>query len=355
MFLIPIIVAFYTVFTYKFVEQNIISFETKFLEDRAISLSKDYLRGRDLPTNIKSEFYTVRLKNGLVLESSKNTYIPFTRKNPEFIYIGKSVYIVATVNYKDLYVQFGKSFNLENKFLKKLRIILFIGFIAVSSFILGIFYFLLSYSIKLSEFENFSKFQNNVILSVGHAVKTPISTAILILEDKMSENKDSLLEIARDELWNLQKRVESLLKIAKIEGTNLKFESFDICKEIENIIKAYKNKAKIELTCEEKSILINSNKEILKEVLELLIDNAVKHGKEKEQIFVNIKDKEIQIKNKSDKPINEDNLFKAFTKKGDLSIGLYVAKKFCDAIKADIKLVQEKEADYYSISFILKL
>lgn len=204
--------------------------------------------------------------------------------------------------------------------------------------------------------ESFNK-QKQFISDASHELKTPISIIMAsaeALEDNPNEKK--WLENIKSESERMNKLVTDLLDLSKSED----IEKKEIYNEI-NLSKLIKNKAlsfeslmfedDLELNLNiEKDIMFKCNQDMIKELLSILIDNAIKHGYKKSKIEVNLsKNKELiilSVKNRGDSIPKEDQekIFERFYR-GDKSrnrnsnrygLGLAIAKNIANKHNGNI-------------------
>ncbi|MCM1370704.1 MAG: HAMP domain-containing histidine kinase [Clostridium sp.] len=158
--------------------------------------------------------------------------------------------------------------------------------------------------------ESFDK-QRQFISDASHELKTPISIIMAsaeALEDNPNEKR--WLDNIKSESERMNKLIIDLLNLSKSDS----MEQKEIYSEV-NLSKLIKNKAlsfeslmfesNLELNLNiEKDIMFKCNQDGIKELLSILIDNAIKHGYKKSKIEVNLsKNKELinlSVKNRGD-------------------------------------------------------
>ena len=153
--------------------------------------------------------------------------------------------------------------------------------------------------------DTFNK-QKRFIEDASHELKTPIAV-IMANAEMLEKNKkeDKWLKNIVNETERMNKLVKDLLDLAKLEnGVNKgSYTISNISKEIEKTIltfesMAFENNIKLDYKIEE-DIKLNCNTNQIKQLVAILLDNAIKHSykdkcvkvslyKQKEEIFLNV-------------------------------------------------------------------
>lgn len=153
--------------------------------------------------------------------------------------------------------------------------------------------------------DTFNK-QKRFIEDASHELKTPIAV-IMANAEMLEKNKkeDKWLKNIVNETERMNKLVKDLLDLAKLEnGVNKgSYTISNISKEIEKTIltfesMAFENNIKLDYKIEE-DIKLNCNSNQIKQLVAILLDNAIKHSykdkcvkvslyKQKEEIFLNV-------------------------------------------------------------------
>ena len=153
--------------------------------------------------------------------------------------------------------------------------------------------------------DTFNK-QKRFIEDASHELKTPIAV-IMANAEMLEKNKkeDKWLKNIVNETERMNKLVKDLLDLAKLEnGVNKgSYTISNISKEIEKTIltfesMAFENNIKLDYKIEE-DIKLNCNANQIKQLVAILLDNAIKHSykdkkvkvslyKQKEEIFLNV-------------------------------------------------------------------
>lgn len=156
----------------------------------------------------------------------------------------------------------------------------------------------------------------------SHELKTPLAVIeanVDVLENKVGKSK--WMEYIQSEITSMNKLINDLLFLAKTENikTIRNKEQINISEEIKMVSSmfesvAYEKKVKINYNIQE-NIKVNVEKEDIKQIISILLDNAIKHTEKENNIQVELKREKglntIKIKNEG-KPIPEEEQGKIF-------------------------------------------
>lgn len=199
--------------------------------------------------------------------------------------------------------------------------------------------------------------QKQFISDASHELKTPLAVIEAnaeVLENEIGTSK--WMTYIQSEISSMDKLINDLLFLAKVENINElnKKEMFNISEEINMICSmfesmAYEKQINMKYNIKE-NIEINANKEDIKQVTSILLENAIMHTKCEGNVFVEL-DKEknnviVQVKNEGD-PIPEKEKNKIFErfyrvdksrnrKQKRYGLGLAIAKSIVDKYNGKI-------------------
>lgn len=232
-----------------------------------------------------------------------------------------------------------------------------------------------------TEKKEIEKEKDDFIASISHDIKTPLTTmkgyitALLRYSDKITdEQRDSYLRVINSEIDRINRMLNNLMDLRKLEGNVLKvnlskFDLIKVIKKVVNIFELSYVRYEFELITDEDSIVVNADKDKIEQVLHNLLSNAVKYSptggkitisvkKIKKEIIVGISDQGMGI------PTDEINkIFDKYyrtteaTKQKKISgkgLGLYITKKLIELHNGKIWVESElnKGSTFY---FSLKL
>lgn len=172
--------------------------------------------------------------------------------------------------------------------------------------------------------ESFEK-QKDFIADASHELKTPLAV-IIASSDELKKDKENekYIENIKYESERMNTLIKSLLDLAKLEkGVSIdSYKNENISKIIEKTCLtfeaiAFEKELTIDMNIEE-DITLKCSKEEIEKLVSIILDNAIKHGKENTAITVNmLKEKnytKLEIVNVGD-PINkgdEEKIFERF-------------------------------------------
>jgi signal transduction histidine kinase len=202
-----------------------------------------------------------------------------------------------------------------------------------------------------------AKEKKNFILSVTHELKTPIASSKLFAETILSrdiskEKRDDILDKIIKDQTRLEKLVENILLISKVEEHQLHLEREKVnCHEfIESVIKGLDFSESTNFDIDSK-IEIKVDRFYFTSVIQNLHENAIKYSQDKtgivwsahqlgNSIFIQIKDQGVGV------PSNQrEKIFDLFHRIGDentrdtkgTGVGLYIVQKIIALHNGTIK------------------
>lgn len=212
-----------------------------------------------------------------------------------------------------------------------------------------------SKNIKI-DYGNKNKSLMKMMTNISHDLRTPLTSALgyidIILKSDLSEEekKRDLITIEK-RLRRLEELISSFFEFSKIISTNKRpaLEKINLTSILEESVIVFyddykKNNRKILLDCNQRKIIINSNKMLLTRIFENLIGNAYKHSNSDLIIKVEKLNKvKIIFSNQLlDNDIDIDRIFDEFytvdisrTKEGT-GLGLAIAKEFTKQLNGNI-------------------
>ena len=324
------VIIFFTTSSYK----NTIISSTTFME--RIEVKDEMKMDKPIDFNESKEFlnpflaeiegvYKLQIKDDVVLRESdditdeiRNYAIKISKKNSQEGHIGNYIYKIRKL------ANNGKEITLmENEeAIKRLKITVIYG-VAIGIFGIAATYIIakkISKTIVTPVEESFEK-QKQFVSDASHELKTPLAVIEAnadVLQDKNGENK--WITYIQNEVQSMNKLVNDLLTLAKMEVTNNKnVEKFDVSKEIEMAVSVfesmiYEKGIKLKTNIDEE-IFLNGDKDDIKHIISIILDNAIKHTDKDKKIIVNVQkeknDVKLEIKNEGD-PIPEDEQEKIF-------------------------------------------
>ena len=218
-----------------------------------------------------------------------------------------------------------------------------------------------SKNIKI-DYGNKNKSLMKMMTNISHDLRTPLTSALgyidIILKSDLSEEekKKDLITIEK-RLRRLEELISSFFEFSKIISTNKRpaLEKINLTSVLEESVIVFyddykKNNREILLDCNQRKIIINSNKMLLTRIFENLIGNAYKHSNSDLNIKVEIENKvKIIFSNELlDNDVDIDRIFDEFytvdisrTKEGT-GLGLAIAKEFTRQLNGKIYAEKQK-------------
>lgn len=366
------IIIIYSILNYK----NVINSSVMMVERVIEGDIRREERLDEIEPKILQGIYIFSIDNNLnILKKSQevnteieNYAIKVSKRKKENGIIGKYIYKVRRMRNNEI-----KVILIENE-----NIISHIKEIWVLSIIAGIIAIVVIYVIakKVSKtivkpVEETIEKQKQFISDASHELKTPLSVIeanIDVIEDEVGKNK--WIEYIQSEIESMNKLVNDLLLLAKMENTVIKESNkFNISEEVEKTTSifesiAYEKKIKLN-TKIQKDIPFEGDKEDIKHILSILIDNGIKHTEENRNVIVELsKEKneiKLEVKNEG-KPIpNEEQkrIFERFYRvdksrnrdEKRYGLGLAIAKQIIEKYKGTIEVNCNNEITNFIVKF----
>ena len=224
---------------------------------------------------------------------------------------------------------------------------------------------------KLAKLE---KIRKESASDLAHELRTPITTIkgyIEAFEDgKISFNQENIDEL-NEEIARMVSLIEKLKEFAEAQNKifNLKKEKIEVNKFIKNVSKKMQKQIEsknLKLNLElEKGLIIEADKDSLIQILNNLIENAVKYNQENGEITIKScqKNKKIIIQisdtgygiSTEDLPYIFERFYRAdksrSAKNGGTGIGLAVTKELIEAHGAEIEVESNNNGSIFKIIF----
>lgn len=227
-------------------------------------------------------------------------------------------------------------------------------FLAVALVMLVAIYFISRFfankSIKPIK-ETFDK-QKQFIADASHELKTPLAVINTNAEVLLSNGEDTIknqskwIYYIKSEVERMTKLTNDLLYLAQSDHSNIKliFTDFDLSETVESVIlameaSAFENDMLLDYSIQP-NVMVNGNMEQIKQVIFILLDNALKYTNPKGKIYLSLKKnnaKAVITESNTGKGIPEEQLDKIFDRfyrvnksrsrdSGGYGLGLSIAK-----------------------------
>jgi len=209
--------------------------------------------------------------------------------------------------------------------------------------------------------------QKRFVEDAAHELKTPVtalktSLEVSLMDKKNDKKTKKLIKDNLEDVNRLEKLILRLLRLARQNGKKMNFERIEVGKIVDEVIRkmrvvANKKDVRILKRKIDKNIVIRADQNSFRELLIILIDNAIKYNKKGGKVWIEgvSKGKDVVIKIEDNgMGIESENLKKIFdrfyqadvsrTKNGDdgFGLGLAIAKKIVDEHRGSIKVSSKK-------------
>lgn len=221
----------------------------------------------------------------------------------------------------------------------------------------------------VSEIQVSMEKQNRFISDASHELRTPISVIqgyANLLNRWGKEDEEVLtesIEAIKDESNNMKKLIESLLFLARGEKNNnvIIKEDFNLKNLVDEIVKEsimIDNKHNI-FTKNNEDVIINADKNLIKEAIRVFVDNSIKYTQEdgnikinsfksNKKVFISIEDNGIGIP-KDDLERIFDRFYRVDKSRNKeingFGLGLSIAKYIIDTHDGNIKIYSKSKED----------
>lgn len=276
---------------------------------------------------------------------------------------------------KDGYIIAFTECKAEHNMLRNLfLILLFVGVLALSVAFLISFFFA-NRSIRPIE-ESYNK-QKQFVADASHELKTPLTTintnidVLLAHGDSTINDEKKWLEYIKDEAARMTKLTNDLLYLARLDhDNNVMYGKTSFSQAAESVILlmeavAFEKGINLEYNIEP-NLFVNASPEQLKQLVMILIDNAVKYTQKNGRADITLKndgnDAVLSVKNTGEgiSETAQKQIFERFYREdksraresGGYGLGLSIAKAIAVSFKGSIK-VSSKKNEY--AEFIVKI
>jgi len=205
--------------------------------------------------------------------------------------------------------------------------------------------------------------QKQFVSDASHELKTPL-TIIMNYADFLrrhglenTEMADEAIKAIDSEATRMQKMTQTLLDVATLENESyLEMNELNLVSLCQSILKQIKHvyKREISLDYEEDPIIIRANELKIKQVIIILLDNAIKYSKDNIDVFIEKDERHAIIRVKDNGigiPQGEIyNIFERFYRvdkarsreTGGSGLGLNIAKSIMKLHKGEIKIISRE-------------
>jgi|CXWL01.1.fsa_nt_gi signal transduction histidine kinase len=217
----------------------------------------------------------------------------------------------------------------------------------LNAFILGVSgfsgYFLSGKTLK--PIADMMEEQKEFVSNASHELRTPLAALKSQIEVALRSKKITFKEIKEllqsnlDDVNNMTRLSNYLLKLNKQQNVKVEFKKVDLVE----VVKESMGKKSVNLNLQES--VVNGDRDSLKELISILIDNAIKYGESKE-VRVSLKNKVLKITDhgigisERDIPHIFDRFFRGDKARNHdgYGLGLAIAKQIADSHGARIKV-----------------
>lgn len=326
-----------------------------------------YMVSFDFSGNIKNitNYTGNNISNQEIIEILENHINKIKKGKINNLYLSKYIFWINQPN--DLII-----INNENvkKYLVSTLLKTFLIFILLELVIIYVSNILTKWLVKPVK-ESFDK-QKQFISDASHELKTPISIIIASAETlEENPNETKWLDNIKSEAERMNKLVIDLLDLTKLEMSSCKeiYNEIDLSKLIKNKSLSFESlmfEHELELILDiEKDIKFKCNQDRIKELLSILIDNAIKHGYNQSKIEVALyKQKDLiilKVKNRGDaiKEEEKNKIFERFYRidksrnrdSNRYGLGLAIAKSIVNNHKGNISVYCKNGYTTFIVTF----
>lgn len=195
-----------------------------------------------------------------------------------------------------------------------------------------------------------------------HEIKTPISLATLVLQNRKEEMSELVYQRLEHARINISDNVERILVYARLQAYHVDyhFERISLslcCEDVLLELQSLLDEKEVKVISHMEDVPIVSDKKMLQFILTQIFVNAAKYSNEKSDSFIWLKTGFDSVKNQyylrisdngigvlnSDLPFIFDKGFtgESLNRKQSTGIGLYLVKKLCDELRIELEVESE--------------
>jgi signal transduction histidine kinase len=186
--------------------------------------------------------------------------------------------------------------------------------------------------------------QKQFLENASHEMQTPLAiiqsqSELLITDAALTENQSEKITRILDSTQRITKLNKALQLISKIENAQfIDVESCNLKKAIENILTYFDGQQEnlnIDVVLNLSEVLVSANSTLIEVLITNLIKNAFLHNVSNGKIELTLQEKKLIISNTSNQSeLPKDRVFQRFFKQGQnkesWGLGLAISKKICD-------------------------
>ena len=213
--------------------------------------------------------------------------------------------------------------------------------------------------------------QKQFIADASHELKTPLAVILASSEALENDYQEKWIDNIKSEAERMSRLITNLLNLARIENVKDKvtFSKNDLSKIVKNSTLTFEGliyEKKIELEVNiEKDISLNCDSDEIKQLVGILLDNAIKHSIESGKIIVSLRKEKnniiFEVKNKGQAIPKEEQqkIFERFYRADEArnrddnryGLGLAIAKGIVEKHEGSISASSENGFTTFKINF----
>lgn len=212
-----------------------------------------------------------------------------------------------------------------------------------------------SHNSEIKERENFQLALHNIT----HDIRTPLTISLGYIQQLIHEQnpKNPVLKKVENNLKLVSNRLEVLLEFQSLlEKQDLELESINLTSILTTILLKYYDQLnnknfEVDLDLPTDPIFISGNSDAIERIIQNILGNVLKHGKESFSVKLQKNDNEVKliVQNKSQNEIRQidrlidrfysENLSQLETSSG---LGLYIVKELIESMNGDLSIYYKK-------------